>query len=145
MILGFNHISFTVSNVEKSITHYVQNLGFSVISLADRPEEYVLSVTGMRMGMRIAYLKGHDIVLELIEYFKDNSSADLSKPSTIGSGHICLNVDDIEEIVTTLKQKGIQFLGKPVCIPAGTNKGGFVIYSLDPDGIVNEFIQAPIK
>jgi catechol 2,3-dioxygenase-like lactoylglutathione lyase family enzyme len=143
MILGFNHVSFTVSNVEKSIEHYVNNLGFTVISLADRPEEYVQSVTGMRTGIRIAYLKGYDIVLELIEYFQNDRGTGRSKPSSIGSGHICLNVDDIQEIIVSLSKKGITFLGSPVSIPAGTNKGGYVVYSLDPDGIVNEFIQAP--
>jgi 20S proteasome alpha/beta subunit len=45
--------------------------------------------------------------------------------------------------VKNLKEKGVNFLGEPVIIPAGANKGGYVVYSLDPDGIVNEFIQAP--
>jgi catechol 2,3-dioxygenase-like lactoylglutathione lyase family enzyme len=145
MIVGFNHVSFTVRDVEASIEHYVQNLGFSVISLADRPEEYVQSVTSMRTGMRIAYLKGYDTVLELIQYFKGDTATQQSKPSTIGSGHICFNVDDIVEIVASLEKKGIRFLGKPVLIPAGANKGGYVVYSLDPDGIVNEFIQIPAR
>ena len=36
MILGFNHFSFTVRDVDKSVEHYEKNLGFSLISLADR-------------------------------------------------------------------------------------------------------------
>ena len=144
MIIGFNHLSFTVSDVDKSIEHYTKNLGFLVISLADRPEEYVQSVTGMRTGMRIAYLKGYNTVLELIEYNSNKSSIDQSRLGSIGTGHLCLNVDDIADTVAALKKNGVSFLGEPVLIPAGTNKGGFVVYSLDPDGIVNEFIQAPM-
>jgi lactoylglutathione lyase len=143
MILGFNHFSFTVRDVVKSVEHYEKNLGFSLISLADRPAEYVFNVTGMNTGMKIAYLKGYGVVIELIEYFNSDSENALSKSSNIGSGHLCLNVDDIHEVVKTLKNKGVRFLGEPVRIPAGTNKGGYVVYSLDPDGIVNEFIQAP--
>ncbi|MCE1157901.1 MAG: VOC family protein [Spirochaetia bacterium] len=143
MILGFNHFSFTVRDVDKSVEHYEKNLGFSLISLADRPAEYVFAVTGMNMGMKIAYLKGYGVVIELIEYFNTDSSNVLSKPSNIGSGHLCLNVDDIHDSVKNLKEKGVNFLGEPVIIPAGANKGGYVVYSLDPDGIVNEFIQAP--
>jgi hypothetical protein len=97
----------------------------------------------MNTGMKIAYLKGYGVVIELIEYFNSGGIKRQSKSSNIGSGHLCLNVDDIYGIVKSLKEKGVEFLGEPVCIPAGTNKGGFVVYSLDPDGIVNEFIQAP--
>ena len=143
MILGFNHFSFTVRDVVKSVEHYEKNLGFSLISLADRPADYVFTVTGMNTGMKIAYLKGYGVVIELIEYFNSDSPNVLSKSSNIGSGHLCLNVDDIYGIVKNLKEKGVEFLGEPVCIPAGANKGGYVVYSLDPDGIVNEFIQTP--
>lgn len=143
MTIGFNHFSFTVSNVDTSVRHYVDNLGFTVISLADRPEDYVFSVTGLSAGMRVAYLKGQGIVLELIEFSTGDSKKPQSQPNNIGSGHICLNVDDIDATVDFLKSRGVRLLGQPVLIPVGSNKGGYVVYSLDPDGIVNEFIQAP--
>ncbi len=146
MITGFNHTAFTVSSLDAAVDFYVQMIGLTLISFADRPIEYVENVTGLSKAMRVAYLKGYGVVLELIEYVGSaNSSSDSndSKVDNIGSGHICFNVEDMKDTVDTLKAKGIRFLGAPVVIPAGTNKGGFVVYALGPDGIVTEFIQPP--
>jgi lactoylglutathione lyase len=140
---GFNHVSFTVSNLDMSVDYYVHRIGLELISLADRPAEYVERVTGIRSGMRIAYLRGHRVTLELIEYSGSAKHAAKSSSDSIGCGHICFNVDDIEGLMTVSKARGVCFIGDPVCIPAGTNKDGLVVYALDPDGIVTEFIQPP--
>ena len=141
MITGFNHTCFTVSSVDASVAYYVSMIGFELISLADRPVDYVQSVTGISSSMRVAYLRGYGMMLELIEYVGSAKRSFVSKVDNIGSGHICFNVDDMKNIVDTLQTKGVRFLGPPVTIPAGTNKGGFVVYALGPDGIVTEFIQ----
>ena len=143
MITGFNHTAFTVSSLDVAVDFYVQIIGLTLISFADRPIEYVKNVTGLSKAMRVAYLKGYGVVLELIEYVGSAKNSSNSKVDNIGSGHICFNVDDMKDTVDTLKAKGIRFLGAPVVIPAGTNKGGFVVYALGPDGVVTEFIQPP--
>jgi catechol 2,3-dioxygenase-like lactoylglutathione lyase family enzyme len=143
MITGFNHTAFTVSSLDVAVDYYVNVIGLELISFADRPIEYVESVTNICNAMRVAYLKGYGVVLELIEYVGSAKNSSVSNVDNIGSGHICFNVDDMKDIIDTLKAKGIQFLGAPVVIPAGTNKGGFVVYSLGPDGLVTEFIQPP--
>jgi catechol 2,3-dioxygenase-like lactoylglutathione lyase family enzyme len=141
MIKSFNHFSFTVSNIDKSIDYYSSIVGMAVVSLADRPAEFAKSVTGIESPLRIAYLQGHDVMLELIEYKNLDKAQKNPSPGMVGSAHICLNVDDIFGMVTSLKKRGIKLLGEPVTIPAGKNKGGFVVYALDPDNIVTEFIQ----
>jgi catechol 2,3-dioxygenase-like lactoylglutathione lyase family enzyme len=144
MITGFNHTGFTVSNIDAVVDYYVGIIGLELISLADRPIEYVESVTTIRKSMRIAYLRGYGATIELIEYIGSDKNSSFSTVDNIGSGHICFNVDNMENIVDALKTKGIQFLGAPVLIPAGTNKGGFVVYAVGPNGIVTEFIQPPV-
>jgi len=143
MITGFNHTSFTVSNMDRSVYYYSDVIGLELISLADRPIEYVERVTKVENGMRVAYLKGYGVTLELIEYVGSAKHSSKSSVDNIGSGHICFNVDNLEEIVNILGKKGIKFLGNPTTIPAGTNRGGYIVYALDPDGIATEFIQPP--
>ncbi len=48
-------------------------------------------------------------------------------------------------MIRELAAKGVKFKGDPQVIPAGTNKGGLVVYLEDPDGITLEFIQPPRK
>jgi catechol 2,3-dioxygenase-like lactoylglutathione lyase family enzyme len=145
MISEFNHFSFTVSDVQESIDYYTRIIGLELISLAGRPLEYVEQVTGISNEMCVAYLRGYGIVLELIEYIGSEKRFVRSNADNIGCGHICFNVDDLMETVGTMKAKGVKFLGEPVTIPAGTNKGGLIVYALAPDGIVTEFIQPPVR
>ena len=143
MIIGFNHFSFTISDIERSVKYYRDAIGMELISFADRPPDYVQSVTGIKTTMRVAYLKKDNFLLELIEYSGKKRSLAESKANNIGSGHICFNVDDIDQIIDEMKEKGVEFIGLPIRIPGGANEGGLVVYAKDPDGIVTEFIQPP--
>jgi len=143
MIQSFNHFSFTVADIDRSVAYYSSIAGMTLVSLADRPAGYAKRVAGIESGLRIAYLQGHGATLELIEYVDVDHSNDRPSPEKVGSAHICLNVVDIFATVEFLKRSGIILLGEPVQIPAGKNKDGYVVYALDPDGIVTEFIQPP--
>jgi len=141
VITGFNHTSFTVSNLERSMDFYISMYGLELISLADRPMEYVEKVTKVKSRMRVAYLRGAGITLELIEYLGSMKREMKSSVDNIGCGHICFNVDDLNKVISVLQQKGVRFLGELVTVPVGANKGSLIIYALDPDGIVTELIQ----
>lgn len=65
-----------------------------------------------------------------------------SRPCDFGAGHLCLYVDDIDEMVVRLKGHG----GQPrspgaVDITSGPNAGARSIYLLDPDGYPVELFQ----
>ncbi len=144
MITGINHSSFTVSDLDVSVKYYKDILGMKLHSYSERPTEYVETVTGVTCSMKVAYLNGYGLMLELIEYVGSENKTP-SKVTNIGCGHICFNVENMGAIVEEMAKEGVEFLGSPTEIPAGTNKGGYVIYALDPDGIVTEFIQPPAK
>jgi hypothetical protein len=95
--------------------------------------------------MKIAYLRGFGVTLELIEYVSSEKSELESKCNNIGAGHICFNVDSMNLLLEEFKKKGVKTKGKPIEIAAGTNKGGLVIYASDPDGIILEMIQPPSR
>ncbi len=145
MFAGFNHSSFTVSNLERSIEFYSHVVGMKEISNASRPREYAERVTGIRgvQGMKIAYMSGHGLVLELIEYIGSVKNGGRVRSDMVGAGHICFNVIELAAMMDEMKRRGVECKGAPVTIPAGANKGGLVLYIADPDGIIVELIELP--
>jgi catechol 2,3-dioxygenase-like lactoylglutathione lyase family enzyme len=144
MIISFNHSSFTVSDLDRSLDFYCSIIGMKRISYADRPQEYSETVTGIKgCPLKIAYLTGWGHRLELIEYVGSKKKSQTSSTDNIGAGHICFNVTDLVSMAEEYRNMGVELQSDPLVIPAGTNKGGMTFYMKDPDGIVIELIQLP--
>jgi catechol 2,3-dioxygenase-like lactoylglutathione lyase family enzyme len=47
MITGFNHTSFTVADMDKSVKFWTENLGFKASSVSPRQGDWQADVTGM--------------------------------------------------------------------------------------------------
>lgn len=142
MIVSFNHSSFTVSDLDRSVNYYCNIIGMKLISYAARPQDYSEMVTGITgCHLKVAYLEGWGHVLELIEYVGSTKKSHTSHSDNIGAGHICFNVTDLKSMVAAYKKKGVTFQSEPVAIPAGANKGGMTLYMNDPDGIIIELLQ----
>ena len=143
MILTTNHTSFTVSDVECSVAFYRDLLGFKLLSLAERPQEFAEIATGIPGAhLRVAYLEapgGHR--LELIQYLRPPGVKLDMRTNNVGSAHLALNVDDLRRVYREFKAKGVRFKGEPIEVPAGPNKGNLMVYMLDPDDFTLELIQ----
>ncbi len=143
MILATNHTSFTVSDVERSAAFYRDLLGFKLLSLAERPPGFAEIATGIPGAhLKVAYLEvpgGHR--LELIQYLNPPGVKLDTRTHNVGSAHLGLNVDDLRRVYREFKAKGVHFKGEPIEIPAGPNKGNFMVYMLDPDDFTLELIQ----
>lgn len=146
MITGFNHSSFSISDLQRSIAFYCNVIGMKLVREARRPEDYTEAVTGINgCSLKIAILEGWGHRLELIEYVGMTNKKKIAQCSSPGAGHICFNVNEIESTVESLQQKGVIFVSDPVTIPSEPNKGGKVVYGKDPDGIVFELVELPDK
>ncbi len=154
MIQGIWHVSFTVSNLERSIQWYTEVLGLEYLRGQIQENEYTgrlvgyenvrlnvaqLSVPGMPLPPRA----NHHV--ELIEYERPRgvSNLDLQTKNT-GVGHWAFMVDDIHAEFNRMKALGVNFKAPaPVAIEHGVNKGGYAVYFTDPDGITFELLQPP--
>ena len=63
------------------------------------------------------------------------------RTNNVGSAHLALIVDDLRAMHRELKGRGFRFKGEPIEIPAGPNKGNWMVYLLDPDDFTLELIQ----
>ena len=143
MITATNHTSFTVSDVERSVSFYRDVLGFKLLSLAERPPWFSELATGIKGAhLKTAYLEapgGHR--LELIQYLSPPGVKLDTQTNNVGSAHLALNVDNLQETFRDWKGRGLRFQGEPIEIPAGPNKGNWMVYLLDPDDFTLELIQ----
>ena len=143
-VLGTNHTSFTVSNLERTIGFFRDCLGFEVTSKAPRDPALVSRITGVEgADMMIAFLKAPGHTLELIEYRAPASKGAVrARPCDTGFAHVAFNVDDAQAAVDAASGYGVQAICAPVTIDQGPNKGRKVVYVRDWDGITFEFIEA---
>jgi len=144
-VTGFNHTSFTVSSVDRTLAFFRDCLGFEVTSKAPRDPKLVSRITGVEGAeVMIAFVRGPGHTIELIEYTAPAGRGRVvPRPCDTGFSHIALNVDDVDAAVAAAQAHGVKPISPPVAIDQGPNKGRKVVYLRDADGIAFEFIETP--
>lgn len=151
MLARLWHVSFTVSDLGRSLAFYRDQLGLEVVHTQDQANEYTRRLVGYADAhLRVAMVRipgapvgpsGHH--LELVEYVAPRGEhADVATKNP-GSGHLAFIVRDIQGAYRRLKDAGVVFRSEPVAITEGRNRGGYTVYFLDPDGITLELVQPP--
>lgn len=144
MILATNHTSFCVSDVERSIAFYRDELGLELISVAVRDSAFTEKASGIPGAvLRIAFLKTPDHKLELIQYLSPPGKPFDPATNNVGAAHLAFEVDDIHSLYHALKAKGYRFASEPLQIQGGPNDGAWMVYLRDPDGITIELQEFP--
>jgi len=144
-VLGTNHTSFTVSNLDRSVAFFTEALGFDLISRAPRDSAIIEQITGVRGAqLDVAYVQGPGHRLEQIQYLAPAEKGRVrALPCDTGFAHIAYDVDDIDAAIAASKAHGVLPIGEPVAIDKGPNKGGRVVYLRDPDDVTIEYIEKP--
>ncbi len=142
MLKNINHVNIVVSNLEESKAFFVQ-LGFEVGDESGLTGEWISSIVGLP-DVNASYvtlsLPGTETNLELIEYTSPLSGKDpdMYKANQIGFRHIAFEVDNIDDEVHSLKEKGIKFLSEIHTYP---KTGKRLVYLWGPDRILLELAQ----
>ncbi len=142
-VLGTNHTSFTVSDLDRSLAFFQEALGFEVTSKAPRDPRAIELITGVSGAeVMIAYVRAPGHSLELIEYLAPRDrGAVRPRPCDVGFAHVAFDVDDIDAALAAGEAHGVHPIAPPFTTDAGPNAGKRVVYARDPDGITFEFIQ----
>lgn len=142
MITGFNHTSFTVSDMDKSVRFWTEMLGFTAASVSPRQGDWQADVTGIAgASLLVAHLYGHGHHIEFIQYLAGANHGLSPPPSHTGAAHICLEVDDIERTWNELLAAGATAQGKVAHVKTGAASGCFAGYIRDPNGIIIELLE----
>lgn len=145
-----HHTGFTVSDLDRSLAFYRDQLGLEVIAQQEKQGGYLGEVVGYPDAhVRMAHLRvpGGKHVVELFEYFApEGVHPSRIEPRDVGTAHLCFVVDDLPAAYEQLRAAGVDtFVSPPVLVDTGINTGGYGVYLRDPDGIVVEIFQPPVR
>ena len=142
MILQVHHVSFTVTDMERSLKFYRDGLGFELLSDRIVSGRFPETVSGLpKAELRIAHLKAYDQGLELIQYIRPTGERQAVRTCDAGSAHMCFVVEGIDAEVERLTTAGARFISEPQTVEGGPNAGNRCVYFLDPDGIPMELTE----
>jgi len=98
-----NHVAVVVDDMEKALAFWRDGLGMNLHELRDVPAE----------KSQVAFLPLPGSEVELVQPTTDDSGiAKYLAKRGPGMHHICLEVDDIDEMMTQLKTKGIRLINE---------------------------------
>lgn len=146
-VVRFGHVGLTVRDLSASLAFWSGELGLRLLGRGLVEWEHLDRIVGLD-GTQIEWaeieLPGGGL-LELFAYLHPPGPAlpagGMNRP---GIPHICLEVDDIEEVAGRLRSHGYRCRSQEiVTIPRGAYKDYKCIYFLDPDGITLELTERP--
>jgi len=142
MITGFDHTSFTVADMQKSVKFWTEMLGFEAASVSPREGKWQEEVTGVAgAALMVAHLYGHGHHIEFIQYLDGAAEGKAPTPARCGAAHVCLKTDDIEATWQALIGAGATAQGKIALVTTGAVAGVKAGYIRDPNGILIELVQ----
>ena len=149
MLTSVYHTSWTVSDLDRSITFYRDLLGFELVETKHRIGAFIEEVVGFDGAeLKIATLKipgaalpesGHH--LELIQYVAPAGERLDLRTCNVGAAHLAVGTDSIHEDYARLSREGVTFVSPPVRVPSGSNANSYACYLRDPDGFTIELVQ----
>jgi catechol 2,3-dioxygenase-like lactoylglutathione lyase family enzyme len=145
------HAGFSVRDIDASVAFWTEAVGLVLRHRQIQENEYTSSLVGypdVRLSVAQLMLPdgGHGAsghVIEVMEYQRPVGEELEPENSRIGSGHIALEVDDIDATRERCERMGAVFLSHTLEIAAGINRGGRAVYGRAPDGITFELVQPP--
>lgn len=150
MLLGTWHFSWTVSDLDRSLSFYCGDLGLELVHQQENHNEYTEKLVGLPGArLKAALLKfaspagpsGH--VIELVEYVHPKGVKLDGTPCNVGAAHMAFLTSDVHSMYERLNSKGVRFVSPPVAIASGINQGGYTCYLKDPDNFTLEMLQPP--
>ncbi len=144
MIRAFDHVSFTVPDVDAAVRFWSGAFGFTVESVSLREGPFLGEVVGVPGARaRIAHLKGHGQHLEFIEYLEPAGATGVPAPNDRLAAHVAFVTDDIAAAEARVLAHGGSRLGRVTEVTGGPYQGAFAVYLRDPNGVIVELYQPP--
>jgi len=143
MIGRFDHCGFATRDLDATLEFWTRIIGLDSTGVVERCGDWIASFTGIPDAkLRIAHLFGTDVHLEFIEFTSGGDGRTLPASANT-TGHVCLKVDDLDEVHRRILAAGGTALGRPTTITEGALAGRRGVYLRDPNGLIVELLEAP--
>ena len=143
-----DHISVTVSDMERSLAFYRDLLGMEEIERHRLEGETISKMAGKGdVIMQVVRLQAPEtpgMLLDLQQYFTPQGKVSDGKLGDVGHSHICFGVPDMALAYQELQAEGVTFVSEPVSFDLGWAIVHVVFFE-DPDGYILELMQVPYE
>lgn len=128
------HVTISVSDVDRSIAFYRDLLGFPVLGRLNYRNE---------IGLVIDFLDiGHGALLELFSFSAPTKASEwLPNDLQTGLRHVGFTVRDVDAETARLKAAGVEFTMEPTNAVGGVR----IAFFTDPDGTLLELVQGELQ
>lgn len=143
-----DHVSVTVSDMERSLAFYCDMLGLKEIE-RHRLEGETISKMAGKPGviMEVVRLEAPEtpgVLLDLQQYVAPEGKVSGAQLGDVAHSHLCFGVPDVWTAYQDLKAKGVEFVSEPVSFDLEWGVV-YVVFFKDPDGYILELMQVPIE
>lgn len=128
-------IAITCSNFDASLDFYHNKLGLEIVMDLEIPSDLATDVGLAPTGFRQVRLKAGNTLIKLMDI--QNPPPTPSDEFSAGVRWLTFIVEDIQNVIDSLEQKGVEFLSEPISAPDAVG----VACTKDPDGILIELVQ----
>lgn len=140
--LRHHHTALHVSDVRRSLEFYVNGLGMVEVDRWQSGSyiEKLFARPGVQVSATMVATNDRAFMLELVEV-EPPAPAVNPTGAAPGTAHLAFGVPDVSSQYERMRDLGFGALSEPVKPDSGPNKGGMLVYLLDPDGNRVELIQ----
>jgi methylmalonyl-CoA/ethylmalonyl-CoA epimerase len=132
-IKKINHVAIVVEHIEDALSFWRDGLGLEIKQVKDVPEQ----------NSRVAFLPLGESEIELVEPISNDSGiARYLKKRGPGMHHVCLEVEDIQEILHQIKIKGFKLINETPLVDEDGRKYLFV-HPKSTNGVLVELYEMP--
>lgn len=115
-IQRIDHIGINVVDLAAAKAFFLE-MGFTIVGEMEMKGGLVEKVTGLKHvtdTMVMLGAPGGDAMIELVQYHTplDEKGIQPNASNTLGIRHICIAVNDIDNLVATLQKRGATFVGE---------------------------------
>jgi methylmalonyl-CoA epimerase len=130
MFQGIDHIVIAVKDLDAAVAQYEKIYGMPVSERMEAPQA----------GMKMAFFRFGDEVVELVTATSDQGPI-AKRLATTGEGvHLlCMRVDDVNQSVADLRDRGVRLVGDPG--PGNPVTGQVFIHPSETGGVLTELRQ----
>lgn len=145
-----DHIGITVPDLHQATKFFVDVLGceymYSLGPFRDDTGDWMrehLNVASRTVMQQLHFFRcAGQAVFEVFEYEAVDQSSAPPRNSDVGGHHVALYVEDLDEAVAYLRERGVPVLGEPTT-SKGPSEGQRWVYFLAPWGMQFELVSYP--
>jgi catechol 2,3-dioxygenase-like lactoylglutathione lyase family enzyme len=146
MTLHISHLGICVSDPDRSEHFYTGALGFERVAVFEVGPEFgqLMEIDGVTVESR--FLRRDGLAIELLHYLAPGpmGSGERRPVNQLGLTHICVRVDDVDEVAALVADHGGRVLDQTRTTfdpPDGPTMD--FVYCTDPDGVRIELMRSP--